>query len=489
MDDQDREVYRRLIDITGGKGVRKGNIGPRLGDVLRDRWHVDLRDPHAMKIAICQLDHLIEETPFSGAIERLAQTAYPMPDDLEAVRNQLRVAFFIVDIPGLDDEGLDEEKLSDRLEWFGSENNRQFETRLSRATYYRHYKETICDLAKASRDNSLGTEELAKSLQRFGIQLELSSQPTASESSDEQDPFLEEAGTEGKSYASSKLRMRGHMRPWIAAAVIVLLVGIPAFWFIRAQTGTDAGRDHASSSPSSTPLFGAVGPARPSDKVKTDSDPAAGWALPARFGPAPLPLSNLRPSNSSPDAAGSLQPDIQRFDDWVYNRGGATVGVTHLRVVLTAGQDAVQVQDICARISTRAPSLKGTLFFKGTEGDPTIQTSLNLDSSQPCVGYFRDQYKSLQAGESAEFDVSAVARKGTVTWSLYAQVVVKGEKKTIEVDPKKVMRTAGLLQGAAGYSEYYNYEFGANGGLFRPTVFSDQWGDQLEKALENSATD
>lgn len=222
-----------------------------------------------------------------------------------------------------------------------------------------------------------------------------------------------------------------------------------------------------------------------SKNVHIKPDTIDGWALPTVRAPQTLDPAHL-PEVISPSVTGDSNledTESDRFNAWVLQRGGATVGVTHLRVVLSAGAQPIQVQNICARIIQRGPALSGTLFFKTIAGDQSMLTALNLDAAAPCGNYFQNRPLPIGVRQVQHVDIDAVSRIGTVTWSLYAVISVNGSLKTVQIDPGRPLRTTAVLQDVLQYGAYYEYQAGAGGGEFVPSALDYAGASGIEKAL------
>jgi hypothetical protein len=147
---------------------------------------------------------------------------------------------------------------------------------------------------------------------------------------------------------------------------------------------------------------------------------------------------------------------LDRFDSWLFARGGASVEVTNLTLTLTGGPGTTIIQGICAHVISRTKVLSGTLFYKAPQGGSgAIGTTLNLDSDEPCAKYFSGHYITLSKGETSMVDISAAAHSDTVTWNLSLDAVVNGTQQFIPVQSREALRTTGLLPELTGYGAYY----------------------------------
>jgi hypothetical protein len=220
--------------------------------------------------------------------------------------------------------------------------------------------------------------------------------------------------------------------------------------------------------------------------VSQDLNTTQAWVIPAVLNPTSAAAKALVPHGN---VSGYESPDsyLDRFDNWVFTHGGATVGVTYLRVTLTAGQRPVLVQSICAHIVSRTKTLSGTLFFKPPQGQPIIETTLDLDDPQPCANYFETHYILLSPRRPRVLSIAVVAHADTVVWNLFLDAIVNGKQEYIPVGGHEVLRTTGLLSRLTEYHMYYEYSTGAGySQLFRPTILGP--GDQvsIESALGSS---
>ncbi|MGH2506524.1 MAG: hypothetical protein ACRDHZ_03775, partial [Ktedonobacteraceae bacterium] len=162
---------------------------------------------------------------------------------------------------------------------------------------------------------------------------------------------------------------------------------------------------------------------------------------------------------------------LSRVDDWIFSRGGATVGVANVDLTLTGGQNGIVIKSICARIIKRSPIMNGSLFYVSPQGGRPVSTILNLDSAEPCARYFNDNYLTLSSGQSTVIDLSVLAHSDTVTWSLYLNAVVNGIQQMIPVDSGQILRTTGLLPELTQYGIFYEFtDTGNYSGIFRPTI-------------------
>jgi hypothetical protein len=195
------------------------------------------------------------------------------------------------------------------------------------------------------------------------------------------------------------------------------------------------------------------------------------WALPYVLDPASSVASLALPQTSS---SGYATPDsyIDRFDSWLFSRGGASVGVTDLQLTLTGGSGTTIVQGICAEIVSRTKIMNGTLFFEPPQGgEGSIETALDLDAAEPCAKYFNGHYITLSQGEGAVVNIHVVAHSDTVTWELFLDAVVNGKHQYIPVNSKETLRTTGLLSSVKSYGIYYKDTQTENfSEEFRPTV-------------------
>lgn len=254
---------------------------------------------------------------------------------------------------------------------------------------------------------------------------------------------------------------------WIGSVVSALVIAIATAF------GTGFGQDLWSST------FGHHTPSGPAVRINQEirNPPVAydrgtiqAWVLPSILSPTSTMAKVLTMRES---ASGYETPDsyIDRFDNWLFAHGGATVGTTYLRITLTAGQEPILIQSICAHIVNRSKIMSGTLFFKGTQGEKPVETVLNLDSAEPCATYFQGHYLSISPGKSQVVDLGVIAHTDTVAWSLFLDAIVNGKQEFIPVDSNEVLRTTGLQPKLANYGMYYEYTAGEGSSwFFRPSI-------------------
>jgi hypothetical protein len=267
---------------------------------------------------------------------------------------------------------------------------------------------------------------------------------------------------------------------WVSSIVTAFVIAIVT------ALGTGVGNDLLSPSahhadPTPTPSL-QVNQELRNNQAAYDTNTTQAWAIPNTLNPT---SAAARVIISPSPISGYETPDsyIDRFDNWVFAHDGATVGVTYLRLTLTSGNQPTVIQSVCAHIIKRAKILAGTLFFKGAQGNEPVETTLNLDSSEPCANYFKGHYLSLAPGQSAVVDISVVAHSDTVTWNLFLDAVVNGKQKFIPVGSNETLRTTAPLRKITGYGAYYQFTYGTNASmLFRPTV-PDSFDQQDLQAL------
>jgi hypothetical protein len=270
-----------------------------------------------------------------------------------------------------------------------------------------------------------------------------------------------------------------HPLLWVGSVASALVIAMATAF------GTGVGQDlWASASEHSTPPSGPavrINQEIRNPPVALDTGTIQAWVLPFVLSPASTTAKVLAAGDST---SGYETPDsyIDRFDNWLFAHGGATVGATYLRITLTAGQEPIIIQSICAHIVSRTKIMSGTLFFKGTQGEKPVETVLNLDSAEPCATYFQGNYLSIFPGNSKVVDLGVIAHADTVAWTLFLDAIVNGRQEFIPVDSNEVLRTTGLLPKLTGYGIYYEYTTGEGySWLFRPTVLGP--GDQ--QSIEN----
>lgn len=216
--------------------------------------------------------------------------------------------------------------------------------------------------------------------------------------------------------------------------------------------------------------------------ISYDYDTTQAWVLPSILNPTSTAAKVLVPKGT---ASGYETYDsyIDRFDSWLFSHGGATVGTTYLRITLTGGQQPILIQSICAHIISRSKILSGTLFYKPPQGMATTETTLNLDSAEPCANYFRGHYLSLSPGKSEVLDMAVIAHADTVQWNLFLDAIVNGKQEFIPVDNHEAFRTTGLLSKLTRYGVYYEYTTGARSELFRPIILGPGDEQSIKQAL------
>lgn len=257
---------------------------------------------------------------------------------------------------------------------------------------------------------------------------------------------------------------------WIGSIVTALVVAIVTA--VGTGIGNDvlSATDRHSASPTPTESLKVSQEIR-NNQAAYDNNTTQAWAIPSLLNPTSA-AAQIAVSPHSVSGYETGDSYIDRFDNWVFAHGGATVGVTYLRLTLTGGKQPAVIQSVCAHVIKRTKILAGTLFFKGAQGTQPVETTLNLDSSEPCANYFKGHYLPLSPGQPAVVDISVITHSDTVTWNLFLDAVVNGKQKFIPVESNKVLRTTAPLRQIKGYGAYYQFAYGAAGssGSFRPTI-------------------
>jgi hypothetical protein len=256
---------------------------------------------------------------------------------------------------------------------------------------------------------------------------------------------------------------------WGGSIVTALVIAIVTAVGTGIGNGIFSATVRHHTAPTPTPSLGVNQEVR-NNQAAYDTNTTQAWAIPDTLSPTSAAARIIISSHS---VSGYETPDsyIDRFDNWVFAHGGATVGVTYLRLTLTGGSQPTVIQSVCAHIIKRTKILTGTLFFKGAQGNEPVETTLNLDSSEPCANYFKGHYLPLSPGQSAVVNISATAHSDTVSWDLFLDATVNGKQKFIPVGSNEVLRTTAALRQITGYGAYYQFTYGAGASmLFRPTV-------------------
>lgn len=127
------------------------------------------------------------------------------------------------------------------------------------------------------------------------------------------------------------------------------------------------------------------------------------------------------------------------FHQWVRNNQGIDETTTFLQVVVQGNiDDSVLITGLRARVLQDEPPLKGVPVTCPTAGTVEFhQTRIDLDAKPPAVSYSGSEPApfgvTLGKGESEAYTIAAVARVARYQWALEMDLVVHGEKKTIEI--------------------------------------------------------
>lgn len=127
------------------------------------------------------------------------------------------------------------------------------------------------------------------------------------------------------------------------------------------------------------------------------------------------------------------------FHQWVRDNQGIDETTTFLQVVVQGNiDDSVLITGLRARILEERPPLRGVPVTCPTAGTVEFhQTSIDLDTKPPAVSYSKIEPApfgvTLGKGESAAYSLEAVARMAWYQWVLEMDLVVHGEKQTIEI--------------------------------------------------------
>ncbi|MDN3293048.1 hypothetical protein QWM81_03100 [Streptomyces ficellus] len=152
---------------------------------------------------------------------------------------------------------------------------------------------------------------------------------------------------------------------------------------------------------------------------------------------------------------GQPSTDCGRMVDWVRRNRAADHQATRVRLVIQGATDkGVLIENLRAKIIRRSvkPEPAGIGFrCGGTQGEASPrQLVIDLDSEGRAADYAEKvpgQLKpfgfTLQKGETEIFDLAATT-KGTVDWVIQLDLVVGGERQTVEVNNrgKSFMTTA-----------------------------------------------
>ncbi|MFC6081736.1 hypothetical protein [Sphaerisporangium aureirubrum] len=147
--------------------------------------------------------------------------------------------------------------------------------------------------------------------------------------------------------------------------------------------------------------------------------------------------AGLRPAAPLPSECGEIVK-------WVKRHGGVSRTTTMFRVIVQGRTDAgVLIENMRARVVKRATAPKGgTAIGCGAgqgEAEPR-NIAISLDGLDPTAKYSsgvpgrKDLFGfTLAKGETEIFDITATTGSGTVTWVISLDLVVQGERTTVEV--------------------------------------------------------
>lgn len=208
----------------------------------------------------------------------------------------------------------------------------------------------------------------------------------------------------------------------------------------------------------------AVDPSRPAqDSTTAGTIKSWGgrmWALPASVDSTVTPWVG-----KVPDTNDNFGP---AFGTWVTQAGGADVGTTELRIVVTAQDKDVVISGVCAHLTApRAAPFNGTLFYSEPQGDEPEPASINLDSGNTCAPELGAAPVHVEAGQNKVIDVSASTRAHTVSWYPELRLVVDGKRRTTPVGGNQTFRTTALLGDLTAYGHYFSYVYDGSLPRFR----------------------
>jgi hypothetical protein len=229
-------------------------------------------------------------------------------------------------------------------------------------------------------------------------------------------------------------RRGGQARRWlvvtVAGAVIAAIVGIVVQKLVDTGTAVIVGPSHpAVTSPTPPPV---------PVKVNVNTNPPSSVTS---F--AGQPFDFVLPAGARP---GSVPPDdCSQLVDWAHQNGGADARASHMRIVVQgATNQGVLIENMRAKIVKRTDPAtpSGTeVGCGGTQGEavPRI-VGINLDGpdldakyQNPTPGQRSAFGFTLADGETEVFDLTASLTKGTVEWVIELDLVVGGERTTVEV--------------------------------------------------------
>jgi hypothetical protein len=265
-------------------------------------------------------------------------------------------------------------------------------------------------------------------------------------------------GADGKKAHETKRPAYKRAGLWIGGIVTATAVAVG----VAIGTGIGQHVDSALFRPRPTPSPSPLSIAEEvrNGPVEFDNGMPQAWVLPYTLHPSASDKDGLpRPESELQSVSGYETPNsyIDRFAAWVASQNGATAGLTYVRLTLTAGPAPIVIQSICAKILKRSPILKGTLFYKSSQGEEPVETTINLDSAEPCAAYFTGHYIDISPNASVVVDLRVVAYSDTVTWSLLANAVVNGRQEFLPAHTEQVFRTTGILKSIQRYGIFYDF--------------------------------